>query len=294
MDFKFIQNPASRKWVILAPRRSKRPDVAVKSQPVCPFCPGREKVEPDIFRVGGAEGDSNWQTRVVVNKFPFAPVHELIIHSPDHHKNFDELPLSQVELILKIYRKRFNAYKEKGQIYIFHNRGEGGGESLPHPHTQLVVVPYEVELDISASVPQDKILKDSNHAETEYFLVFCPQDSQWPDEVWIEPKETGKEFGDISDIQIQDLSSLLSRLIQIFDLRHGHEFPFNFYIYPKSNWYLRLIPRAKTLGGFEIGTGIFVNTQYPNETIAFIKEHLEVPNEEKIKKDHQASYRKMV
>jgi len=57
---------------------------------------------------------------------------------------------------------------------------------------------------------------------------------------------------------------------------------------------LRLIPRAKTLGGFEIGTGIFINTQGPEETIEFIKEHFDTPNIEKIKREHQAEYKKSV
>jgi len=45
----------------------------------------------------------------------------------------------------------------------------------------------------------------------------------------------------------------------------GADFPFNFYIYPGGDWYLRLIPRVKTPGGFEIGTGILVNTTDPKQ-----------------------------
>ncbi|MCL5114106.1 MAG: hypothetical protein M1372_03035 [Patescibacteria group bacterium] len=294
-DFKFIQNPISKKWIVSAPRRAKRPDVAISSPSVCPFCLGQESNEKELYRVGGEEGDSNWQIRVLPNKFPFAPIHEIIVHSPDHHKNFDELPLDQVELILKTYRERFNAHKEKGQVYIFHNRGEGGGESLPHPHSQLTVVPHEVKLDIPLLSLQEESLKDSSsRVDTEHFLIFCPQTSQWPDEVWIASKKTGEKFSQISDEEILDLAFALSRLVQILDLRHGHEFPFNFYIYPGTNWYLRLIPRAKSLGGFEIGTGIFVNTQDPNETIAFIKEHFQAPDIEKIKREHQAQYKRSV
>jgi len=148
MDFQFLQNPLSKKWVIMAPRRAKRPNVAKGFEPICPFCPGKEKEEKEVYRVGGKQGDSNWKIRVLPNKFPFAPIHEVIILSPDHHKSFEELPLPQIELILEVYRQRYNTHKEKGQVYIFHNHGEGGGESLPHPHTQLAVVPFEVKLDL--------------------------------------------------------------------------------------------------------------------------------------------------
>ncbi|MDO8657557.1 MAG: hypothetical protein Q7K55_02355 [Candidatus Levybacteria bacterium] len=306
-DFKFLENPLSKKWVILAPRRAKRPDVAKGFEPVCPFCLGREKDEPDVYRVGGEAGDSNWQIRVLNNKFPFAPVHEVIIHSSDHHKNFEELSPSQVELIIKTYKQRYNTHKEKGQVYIFHNRGEGGGESLPHPHTQLAVIPFEIKINIPRLDPSatagvgpkplginisETGLEKETTVETEHFYMFCPKTSQWPDEIWLAPKKRGRAFGEITDEEISDFSNALTRLIQIFDLRHGNEFPFNFYIYPGGDWYLRLIPRLKTLGGFEIGTGIYINTQDPNETIDFIKEHFENPDEEKIKNFHQAEYEK--
>ena len=122
-----------------------------------------------------------------------------------------------------------------------------------------------------------------DQVETEHFYLFCPKTSEWPDEVWVAPKKRGNLFGQITDVEISDLAQTLSRLIQILDLRHGHEFSFNFYIYPGNDWYLRLIPRIKILGGFEIGTGIFVNTQDSKETMAFIKEHLQTPDIEKIK-----------
>jgi len=78
-------------------------------------------------------------------------------------------------------------------------------------------------------------------------------------------------YSEISDSEIKDLAKAMYRLIQIFDLRHGHEFPFNFYISPHKGWYLRIVPRLKNLGGFEIGTGISVNTQDPKETILLLK-----------------------
>lgn len=294
-NFQILQNPISKKWIILAIGRAHRPDVAKGAEPVCPFCLGKEGEEKEVYRVGGKANDSNWQIRVVPNKFPFAPIHEIIIHSPDHHKNFGQLSLSQVELIFQTYRQRYNTHKDKGQVYIFHNRGEAGGESLPHPHTQLAVVAFDVKMDIPRLASEEElptVSKDQQAQETKHFILFCPKTSQWPDEVWIAPKKRGRGYGEIVDDEIVDLSYAITRLVEIFDLRHDYEFPFNFYIYPGGDWYLRLIPRAKVLGGFEIGTGIFINTQDLKETIKFIKEHFENPNEEKIKTHHRAEYKR--
>jgi UDPglucose--hexose-1-phosphate uridylyltransferase len=289
MDFKFVEDPISKKWIIAAPRRAKRPDIAKGDEPKCPFCPGNELSDPEVYRIGGENNDQNWLTRVVSNKFPFAPVHEVIVHSPDHHRNFEELPLSQSELILKTFRQRFQTHQDKGQVYIFHNHGEAGGESLPHPHSQLAVIPDFVKLEI-APVSFSKQEEDSQ--ETEHFQIFSPLASEWPDEVWILPKIQDVFFSQITDAEIKDLAKILYRLIQIFDLRHGHEFPFNFYISPHKGWYFRIVPRLKNLGGFEIGTGVSVNTQDPKETIAFIKEHFITPDEEKIRTVHRAEYKR--
>src|SRR5258706_4692985 len=136
MDFQFLKDLSWNKWVVLDPRRSKRPNQAKQVLTSCPFCIGNEEHDPDVYRVGGNPKDSNWQIRVVKNKYSFAPVHEIIIHSPDHHKNIDELPLSQVELLFATYKNRLEKHSKKGQAYLFQNRGEMAVESIPHPHSQ--------------------------------------------------------------------------------------------------------------------------------------------------------------
>lgn len=316
-DFKFLKNPVSGKWVVSAPRRARRPD-GEKHAVVCPFCPGSEGND-EVYRVASGEGVNDWAIRVIANKFPFTPHHEVIIHSQDHRHNFDTLHPMQVELILHTYRQRYNLHAKQGQVYIFHNHGHEAGESLHHPHSQLVVVPFDVQLEIpllsSAISPVGKeeipwftqkwwgvsqsselqaVSSSDESVKTEHFYITCPPTSEWPDEVWIAPKKIGTRFGDITDNEIKDFAFALARIIQIFDLRHGQEFPFNFYIYPGENWYLRLIPRIKVLGGFEVGTGVSVNTQDPAQTFEFIKEHFHDPNVEKIKTHHQADYRKKV
>ena len=284
-DFKFLKDKWGR-WVVSAPKRAKRPNEAKGDEPLCPFCPGNESNEEEVYRVGGA--DSDWKVWVVKNKYPFAEVHEIVVRSPDHHKNFDELPLPQNELILQTFRKRFNEYKGKGQVYIFHNKGDKSGESLTHPHSQIAVIPKRVKLEIP---PLDRS-DNTGLFEAGQFVLFCPKTSRWPDEVWIAPKKKGALFGEITDEEIRVFAKLLYRLVQIMDIRHGHEFSFNFYIYPSKDWYLRLIPREKILGAFELGTGIVINTQDPSETFRFINDHFNEPDIEKIRENRAEYHRK--
>ncbi|MBP9746833.1 MAG: hypothetical protein KBD41_15670, partial [Saprospiraceae bacterium] len=159
------------------------------------------------------------------------------------------------------------------------------GESLPHPHSQLAVLPLEVTVDMAAYEIADEMFIDAG-----LFRLGTPATAQWPDEVWFVPKETNKTFGEISDAEITSLSDGMDRLVKLYSHRYGHEFPFNFFIRPGIDWYLRLIPRVKTLGGFEFATGVYVNTHDPKETVAFLQEHWENPDFEKIKTRHQAEY----
>lgn len=321
MEFQFLENPLTKKWIVSAPRRAKKPDVSSGEEPPCPFCPNHAETETVIFKIPCTIDEAQriygfkttWKILVLNNKYPFAPVHEVIIHSPNHLKNFEYLSLEQIKLIFKTYRDRYQKLKDKGQVYIFHNRGQRAGESLPHPHTQLVVVPNAVEMHIPKLDPDSyigisphpqevetlsdktdslshKFLEKEEMVETDRFYLFCPHTSEWPDEVWVAPKKRNYTFGEISDIEIADFAHVIKRLIEVLRVRHSDFFSFNYYIYPGIDWYLRLIPRVKRMGGFELGTGIFVNTQDPKETILFLQKHFKHPNEEKIRQEFPAEY----
>lgn len=323
-EFNYIKNPQMGNWVISAPRRAKKPTLLEGGQ-VCPFCPGHETNNEELYRVGGKKGDAHWKLLVMHNKYPFTPHHEVIIHSPDHQHTIDSLPFSQVQLLLETYRDRSLVHKDKGLVYIFHNSGKAAGESVGHPHSQLTVIVEE----LAATIPMlpalpiyphghnvfgsvqhkgffqarfkrklQQVFEDRSYpAEllyTDYFSIFCPATAAWPDEVWIAPKREQTFYYEITAEEIIDLAFCLARIIQLFNLRHGEDFPYNYYIYPGINWYVRLIPRMKTLGGFEIGTGVMVNTQLPQKTMAFIREHFWRPDREKIQTTGQAEYAKRV
>ena len=291
-DFKFVNIPSLENWVILAPKRAKRPDIHVKGAPhFCPFCVGNEKNDPEVYRIGGEKDDSNWSVRVVKNKFPFAPIHEVIIHTREHVHSLSELSVDQVKLVIEAFVNRFNAHLKQGTVCIFSNSGHDAGESINHSHSQVAVVPKEIPIVVPTL---EEFLDYKGESLTvKDFMLVSPPYSQWPDEVWIVPSERGKLFGEITYEEMENLAYILRRLVYIFDARHGEDFPYNFYIYPHRDWYLRIMPRAKIAGGFEIATGIFVNTQDPTETMKFIKTHFFEEDREKIR-EHKADYRKGV
>lgn len=241
----------------------------------CVFCPGNEKLNPDeLFRVGGVPGDANWTLRVIKNKFPITDLHEVIIHSPDHEKDIDQLPLSQVELILTTYRQRFNYHMaaQNGKVLIFNNHDAHAGASIKHPHSQLVVVPGQIHLDVIPREPEQNVVM-----KTKFFTIYCPDFSQWPYEVWLTPSETQTTFGQISDEEIKDLAMVLQKLLAFLIKKFtgtDHDVPYNYYIYHGTDWYLRIIPRLIHRAGFELGTGLSVNIVDPAQAAKEYQENL--------------------
>jgi len=273
---KYVPDISSKRWVIISPQRTTRPtDHKSKEKKKCPFCLGNEALTPpEVFRLGkGEPNKTGWSVRVVPNLFPITDLHEVIIHSPDHEADLSHLPAHHVELIFKAYRERYNFYRGRGQVLIFCNHGEASGASLSHYHSQLVVIPSQINLDALTREPLNNVV-DGNH----FFNVYCPDFSQWPYEVWITPKKEKVFFGDILDKEITDLVIILQRTLRqlkkIYDKNQLSDrgFNFNYYIYPKENWYLRIIPRFIHRAGFELGTGLSVNVVDPRDAAVEFKE----------------------
>jgi len=274
---KYVPDIKTQRWVIIAPARTTRPN-DVKGQEVpkpkgCPFCSGNEAATPpEVYRIGPGEADTpGWQVRIVPNLFPITDTHEVFIHSTSHTENVDKLPPEQITRILTAYRDRFRAHANDGQVIIFCNHGYHAGASLAHPHSQLVVVPKQINLDSLSREPIANIVETNGH-----FVMYCPEFSQWPYETWIAPKTDTGKFGDITDPEITDLADVLSRSLKRIAAmfatssirpkdRLGDPLAYNYYISHTDNWFVRIIPRFIHRAGFELGTGLNVNIVDPTQ-----------------------------
>jgi len=274
---KYVPDILSRRWVIVSGHRISRPEddfSKKKKNQVCVFCPGNERYTPiETFRVGKGDKDKpGWKVRVIPNKYPITDLHEVIIHSPSHEKDIDSFSQDQLIALFQAYRQRYNFYKSRGQVLIFCNHGTHSGASLVHPHSQLVVIPTQINLDTLTREPLNNVVEANK-----FFYVYCPDFSQWPYEAWIVPKKEGMLFGEIKDDEILDLSITMQKTLKSLKRiaeRHRltqENFGYNYYIYPKENWYLRIIPRLIHRAGFELGTGLSVNVIDPYEASQELK-----------------------
>lgn len=283
---KYVPDIKTQRWVIISSGRNKRPHDEASTPPPgmgaqksgCPFCTGNEPLTPpEVYRIGpGKRDEPGWEVRVVPNKFPITDIHEVIIHSPSETDDIEEMDVSQVTKIVTAYRDRYRANQEFGQVMIFCNHGLAAGASLKHPHSQLVVVPNQINLDAVEMEPINNIVEENTN-----FITYCPDFSQWPFEMWIAPKIHGKRFGDVTDPELPDLANVLQQGLKKIQralsdpanasLYGEHHFVYNYYIYHGSNWFLRIIPRAIHRAGFELGTGLSVNIIDPTTAAEWLR-----------------------
>ena len=142
------RNPVSGEFTVVASVRRGRPNGAAgdaaENQSICPFCEGHERLTPpeiDALRDEGSANEPGWRVRVVPNKYPaFADGHEVIVHSPAHDVEFEQLSADEAADVIRMYQCRLEALLGRGAaaVTIIHNRGSLAGASLAHPHSQAI------------------------------------------------------------------------------------------------------------------------------------------------------------
>lgn len=258
----YISDTSKSHWMVSNPARTTR--TGMDGKPFrCPFCSGNESdTPPEVYRIGDGEANKlGWRIRVFPNLFPITEIHEVVVHSPDHEKNIEDFPIEHVENIIKTYLNRFNFLKPKGKVYIFHNYSLISGASLVHPHSQITVVPDEIPTNTIPVQTVSNIIEQNDN-----FVAYCPEYSEWSYEVWIKALGQSK-FDDIKEPEIKDLADILQRMIKKLKKIHDSnshyskkQFGYNYYFQPYGDWYLRVIPRFMERAGFELSTGIMVNS----------------------------------
>ncbi len=182
MNSELRQDLVSGDWIVIAPKRAKRPEQFIKKEkriktPIrgCPFeNPQKSGHEKPILIYPNL---NNWLVQVIPNKYPafihknVCPAvlkngpysviegigyHDLVI-TRDHHKNFPLLDKKSANLVFQAFQERYQMFiKDSCSAYvsIFHNWGPKAGASIHHPHYQIIsipVIPPDINHSLSGS-----------------------------------------------------------------------------------------------------------------------------------------------
>ncbi|MGB7062590.1 MAG: galactose-1-phosphate uridylyltransferase [Candidatus Zixiibacteriota bacterium] len=226
--------------------------------------------------------------------------HEVIIETPQHNQSLATLSLKEVEEICSVYRRRYLALEKDRRfklVLIFRNHGITAGTSLKHPHSQVIAVPL-VPASVRHLLEEAMKYYDDHGScvfcemmseelasgkriimENERFVGFHPFASRGPFETWIVPKKHNACFGSASEKEVKSLASAMrSVLKKMYDRLGNPDYNLMIRTAPIKDaeedyyhWYVQILPRLTTPAGFELGSGIYINSSLPEKTAEFMK-----------------------
>ena len=292
-----LVDPLTGEHVILAPARSLRP-VTFRTEapplehrvPSCPFCEGNEhETPPEVARVGpGAPDTPGWRVRVVPNKYPLvgdgvAGAHEVVILSPAHDGDLAALPVDAVTDSFLALRDRAAFHLSHGCAHAqpFVNSGRSAGASIEHPHAQLVAldfVPPRVRA-LMTRFTEDAYSSGREHVVVDGGAVaWCPPASSSAFRVRIAVADAGARFDEAHDDAIAALSAVLHETMRRVHIVLG-AVPYNVVVEtaPRDHvrdfrWWVDVVPRLGVAAGFEMGTGMWVNSVAPADAAAALRD----------------------
>ena len=264
------------------------------------------------IRASGTEPDSpGWQVRVVPNRFPAVQfgrgadaaelrnarpaegTHEVFIECPHFETNLGRLPANTVVDVLRAYRERMRVHSQDSrlkQAVIFKNQGRAAGATIAHSHSQLIAVPFvlsgsatnpENVTESFEDVIQQEVSQQSRIVhQCEQLLVWCPRVSRFSYETRIVAQKPVGRFEEATDELLQSLGVALKQTLRRLEIVLSdpplnfilHTTPFGEHRTRDRQWWLEIIPRLSGIGGFELGSGCFITTTFPEEAARRLRE----------------------
>ena len=220
--------------------------------------------------------------------------HEVIIESPYHVTDVTLLSESQFEAVLRAYRNRIidlQNDKRFRYILIYKNQGTEAGATLEHVHSQLIAMPMipklileEIETAknyyqanrrcVFCDVIRQETAGERFVSENARYLVICPFAPRFPYETWILPKQHASLFERNTQPDDVDLARILRETLVRLNRSLGNP-AFNYFIHSNPldqgennayHWHIEIIPKLIQVGGFEWGSGSYINTVTPEQS----------------------------
>jgi UDPglucose--hexose-1-phosphate uridylyltransferase len=225
------------------------------------------------------------------NGSPGVGIAEVFIECPHHETAFRNLSLEQVTDVLRAWRERLRFWHDDGRIafaQVFKNEGPAAGASVEHCHSQLIgitFVPPQVADELRRSAETCSTcdwLAHERHGprfvfESERFAVVCPIAPRFPGETWIIPKVHAREFETTDEGVLGELANTMRDLLTRIDRAFaGPDFNLIVRSAPfrgdgSFHWRIEVLPRTTTTAGWEWGTGLLINTMFPERAAELLK-----------------------
>lgn len=299
-------NPILREWVITATHRQERPLLVSEedSKRSCPFCVGAREV-PEPYALAclpnrfpslhlqppqpGIKGDEFYKV------LPAQGAAEVVLYSSDHNTTLSRQSVRKITSLISLWQERYRVLGRKKvvrYVFLFENKGEVIGVTMPHPHGQIYAFPFippviERELRSSESYLREEgrcihcevIKKEKEEGrrivgENKDFLAFIPFYARWPYEVHIYPQRHLLSLSEFEEEEKGSLAKILKAVLSRYDHLFNFSFPYMMVMhqsptdekdYSYYHFHIEFYPphrnaqKIKYLAGSESGAGTFIN-----------------------------------
>lgn len=310
------KHPLTNDWIMIASHRQNRPQMP---KDYCPFCPGSGRV-PDAFDVHKYDNDFPALSQdppapdaVADDFFETAECYgkcEVILYSPEHTITLPELPTDHIRKLVDLWVERFEALSADEKIkyvFIFENRGDVVGVTMPHPHGQIYGYPFlpkklEIEVENAKKHLDEKgkclfcDMLDHELAfekriifKNEHFTVFLPFFSEYPYGIYIQANRHVNTIADLTDKERTALAETLRQATGTLDALFDYKFPYMMCMYnapvnsedDPSDYYhfhiafyppMRSADKIKYNASSETGAWAHCNPTCPEDTAVELRE----------------------
>ncbi|RME61533.1 MAG: DUF4931 domain-containing protein [Caldilineae bacterium] len=262
--------------------------------------PWRVRVVGNRYPALQREGERFQQVEGVRRRISGVGYHEVVVESPLHNTCPALESAEQMALVLEAFQRRGQAIAQDSRVehvIYFKNHGERAGASLVHPHTQLIGVPV-VPLNVRTRMDEARRYHDNMgrcvhcqmleeelaHGErvvleSAHFVAFIPYAANSPFHTWVFPRRHCSSFLEATAAEVADLGWLLQRVLaKIYTGLNDPDYNYLIRSAPIHesgleylHWYVSIVPRVTRSAGFELGSGMFINTALPEESAAFLR-----------------------
>jgi UDPglucose--hexose-1-phosphate uridylyltransferase len=217
-------------------------------------------------------------------------MHEVVVHSPDHETQLEDLGDDGLLEVLEVWRRRIAAQISAGAAAatLIVNRGPGAGASLAHPHAQLfgtAVVPpllldelLEFErfgnryggcvLCAEIDGAGDRLVSAGD------IIAWVPAATRFPGELWLAPSA---HEPDVRRADLRPLAGALRRALVAVDAATAGA-PLNLWVHTAPaklrgtyHWHVELAPRLSSIAGLELGADIALVSVDPEAAAAALR-----------------------
>lgn len=229
--------------------------------------------------------------------------HQVLVETPVHNRFAASRTEREMVRLMEAYQQRHLSLMEEPwveYVLVFKNHGQEAGTSQEHPHSQIIASPIMPDsvhrrgelahehYRRNKTCLMCQVVEEEARAawrvvfQEQQFIVFNPFAASRPAETWIVPTEHQASFAQASGEDVTGLASVLLKALKKLSVGFGDpDFNYVLHTSPKSaenqhpeywHWYLQIIPRMSTTAGFELGSGIFINTMPSEQTAAIMRD----------------------